>query len=64
MYTEKKSTLNHQSNTENREQAPVLRLQTGLRAGGPNSDEALIAANWDKIESWFNNLQAKFGTNI
>jgi len=43
---------------------PRLQLQTSIRAGSPNSDEAWVAANWDRIEQWFNGLQARFGTNI
>jgi len=47
---------------------PTFRVQTGLRAGGPNSDERLILKNWDEIrgsiENFFNRFRAKFGTDI
>ena len=47
---------------------PTFRVQTGIRAGGPNTDEMLVLENWDEIrssiENFFTNFRVRFGTNI
>ena len=50
----------------NPKKAPVFHVKTGLRAGVEEwqEDEAWIAANWDKVENFFNKFQARFGTNV
>jgi hypothetical protein len=55
----------NQTNTEGREKVPTFHLQTGLRAGAPNTDEKLILAYWEEIrgsiENFFDRLP--FGNN-
>jgi hypothetical protein len=66
METNMKSTSIPQSQQKGK--TPTFHVQTGLRAGAPNTDEMLILKNWDEIRSsignFFDRFRAKFGTNI